>query len=248
MFSRWLWGLEVKLKLTDKTVESRRATSRQVDYWDVTLPGFGLRVTPKGRKTFTVRYRINGVMHRMTLGTYPRLTLADARDRARKAFAEVEQHRDPLLARQRAQQAPTFDELQREYMERHAKPKKRSRREDQRIINAYLLPVWRTRKAHDIERRDVRAIIDNIAVHGLNGERAAPVQALHVLACARKIFNWALSATSLKETHAGESSGPAKCANVNAFCRRRKSGAFRPHWTPRRNTIHSSRRLCGSAS
>src|SRR5215510_8951061 len=53
------------------------------EYWDASLPGFGLRVTPTGIKTWTIRYRHNGRLHRMTIGRYPKLSLADAREQAR---------------------------------------------------------------------------------------------------------------------------------------------------------------------
>src|SRR5437899_11434635 len=70
-------------------------------------------------------------------------------------------------------------------MERHAKAKKRSWREDQRILDHDVLPAWRTRKAKDITARDVRQLLDGIV------DRGAPIQANHVFALVRKVFNWA---------------------------------------------------------
>jgi hypothetical protein len=43
--------------------------------WDGTLPGFGGRVYPTGRKAFILRYRVNGRQRLFTLGTYGPLTL-----------------------------------------------------------------------------------------------------------------------------------------------------------------------------
>lgn len=62
-----------KQKLTDA---SRRASLRalrpgqtQIDYWCTSFAGF--RVSPGGRKTFMVRYRLGGRYRRVKLGVYP---------------------------------------------------------------------------------------------------------------------------------------------------------------------------------
>ena len=59
-------------------------------YWDVALPGFGVKVTPKGRKVFLVMYRLAGAGSRLrkyTIGPYGRVTLPMARAQAQKIFA-----------------------------------------------------------------------------------------------------------------------------------------------------------------
>ena len=54
----------------------------QVDYFDTKPPALGLRVAPSGRKTWFIMYRSGGRLRRLTLGTYPVLSLADAREQA----------------------------------------------------------------------------------------------------------------------------------------------------------------------
>jgi integrase len=54
-----------------------------VDYWDEALPGFGMRVSSGGTRTWVVMYRYNGIKRRMKIGIYPTKSLADARDDAR---------------------------------------------------------------------------------------------------------------------------------------------------------------------
>ena len=61
----------------------------RVEYWDATFPAFGLRVTEKGSKSWVLMYRREGRLRRFTVGSYPRLSLADARDKARAALHEI---------------------------------------------------------------------------------------------------------------------------------------------------------------
>ena len=154
--------------------------------WDPSFPRFGLRLSDRGRKVWVVRYRAAGRRRRLTLGIYPHLSLANARKQARDAMHVVENGGDPAAEKAADRVAETFGELATEYLERHAKPRKKSWREDDRILESELLPAWKPRKVKDITRRDVRAVIDNVAA------RPAPIMANRVLALVRKMFNFAI--------------------------------------------------------
>ena len=63
-------------------------------YWDKNMPGFGLRVSPKGRKTFFDQYRFrqaDGTLkeRQETIGTLGFLTVAEARNLARQLKAKA---------------------------------------------------------------------------------------------------------------------------------------------------------------
>ncbi len=45
------------MKLTKNSIDALEASARDTMYWDTGLPGFGLKVTPKGRKVFVALYR-----------------------------------------------------------------------------------------------------------------------------------------------------------------------------------------------
>ena len=69
-------------RLTDKLLKGleRAGATGQIDVWDKITPGFGIRVSMGGRKSFIVGTRINGKFRRITLSPpYDGLTLADAR-------------------------------------------------------------------------------------------------------------------------------------------------------------------------
>src|SRR5438874_8409 len=72
-----------------------KPSNKRVNYFDKDLPGFHVRVTPNGVKTFSVMYRHGGRLRRLTIGTYPPLTLADARDAAREALRKAAKGEDP---------------------------------------------------------------------------------------------------------------------------------------------------------
>jgi integrase len=74
-----------------------------------------------------------------------------------------------------------------EYMKRHALPKKRSADQDQRKLNADVLPELGTQFAAEISKSDIVALLDKIV------DRGAPVGANRTLALLRKLYNWAMA-------------------------------------------------------
>jgi hypothetical protein len=86
------------LRLTKSVIDDLPVLSKDTVYWDGGLPGFGVKVTPKGRKVFIVMYRLAGAGSRLrkyTIGPYGRITLPMARAQAQKIFAARLDGRDP---------------------------------------------------------------------------------------------------------------------------------------------------------
>ena len=75
---------KVHLKLTDLAIANLKPASPQIDYWDMLLPSFGVRVGLR-RKTFIVM--LGTPRKRRTLGHYPLMNLQTARERARSLLA-----------------------------------------------------------------------------------------------------------------------------------------------------------------
>ena len=94
-----------QVNLTVKKLESLKPKTKRTEYWDASLSCFGVRVTPNGDKVFCIMYRINGKLRRMTLGEYPILKLADARDMAKDAFKLVRNGIDPVEEKKRQEEA-----------------------------------------------------------------------------------------------------------------------------------------------
>jgi integrase len=91
------------------------AAARQEILWDTEVPGLGLRVYPSGRRSWCLRYRVNGRRRIVTLGVYGVLTLEMARDEARGHLVDLKRTRkDPLT---RPQEIPTIRDLISQYVE-----------------------------------------------------------------------------------------------------------------------------------
>ncbi len=176
-----------KAHLTHRTIDTFTAGRWMTDYWDAQLPGFGVRVSKSGRKTFIVRYKgSSGSKRRLNLGVYPLMSLAEARDEAREKLAAIAKGEDPQVEKVAEREAVTFGEMAETYLERHAKIKKRRWREDERILRVDLLPQWRSRKAKGIGRREVGEVLDAIVARG------APIMANRVKALISKIYNFGI--------------------------------------------------------
>jgi integrase len=122
----------------------------------------------------------------MTLGPYPTLSLADARQLARAALRDAAHGADPAGEKQTQRGAESFGELAQLYLDKHAKVLKRSWREDERTINRELLPRWKNWKAIEIKRKHVIAMLDEIAGRG------SGIMANRTRALTSKIFNFAI--------------------------------------------------------
>src|SRR5436309_2187704 len=99
-----------RVSLNDARVRKLTAPATgQTVVWDVALPRFGLRLATGGARTWVIKYRAGGRVRWLTLGTYPLLSLANARKKAKEALAKVVQGEDPATERHAAREAVTFD-------------------------------------------------------------------------------------------------------------------------------------------
>ena len=175
------------MKLTKRVIDAasyQGSGNARCVLWDNEVAGFGVRIFPSGKKSFLLSYRTQGRKRLMTIGAYGVLTLDQARIQARSLLAKVEtEDADPLAERQHEALGETMRELCAIYLDRYAKPHKKSWREDERRINNRLLPRWGDLKAKAIHRADVAALHAEIGA-----KEGKPYEANRTLALIAKIF------------------------------------------------------------
>lgn len=115
------------VKLTAKGVEAAKPGRSRIEIPDQVVVGLYLVVQPSGAKAWAVRYRIDGKPKKFTLGPFPRIELATAREAARRALELVEHGIDPATQReeQKAEEArrraSTFEAAATQFVEIYAK-------------------------------------------------------------------------------------------------------------------------------
>ncbi len=174
-------------KLTKRTVDALKPRpGRDLVVFDSELSGFGIRVKPSGRKSYLIQYRnAGGRSRRLTISGHGRLTAEQARDQAKQLLAAAARGQDPAEERHRALRAPTVAQLAALYVERHARPRKKTAVADESMLRRYILPAFGTKKVDAITAADVARL------HHALGDK--PLAANRVLALLSVMFNLAES-------------------------------------------------------
>lgn len=165
-------------RLTDARVSAiAPPKSGRIEYPDDLVRGLRLRVGAGGRKAWIVRTRAGDKQINKTLGPYPLISLASARDLAREFLIT-------LVKEGEVRQKRTFGELADDWIKHVAKPKNKSWHNQERRLEIYVLPKWRNTDLGSIRRADVRDLID-----GIDGI-VAPGRALAIV---RTLFRYAMA-------------------------------------------------------
>jgi len=181
-------------RLTDRSLKALKPTKKRYDVMDTDVPGFGVRVTERGQRTFILIARYPGSSNptRRAVGEYPALRLEKARERARhwrdlvvRQGIDPKTEEDRLRRLELRKQQTTFAAVAEDFLERHVKGQ-RKERDTEREIRKELIAHWGERPIASITREDVVALVDAIA-------RRAPYLAHNVLAHVRSLFNWAIN-------------------------------------------------------
>lgn len=172
---------------TDAYIKSLKPKS--VRYEEFRDGGFGIRVTPKGLKTWLYRYRINGQRYFITLGHYPAVSLSAAK----KQFIELSDMRkegvnpQDHLHEKKLQEHNTVKHLilnwYSNYIEKHRAQPLQIRQQ----IDADIIPLLGDREIETLKTRDITHALDKIV------KRGSPVHANKVLSTLKQAFNYAVS-------------------------------------------------------
>ena len=173
------------MTLTDLMIGKMKPKGERYEILDG--DGLCIRVMPTGKKSWIYRYLFDGNARRLTIGSYPTISLAEAREKSAQAAQDVERGIDPGLKKkeQKAKRkaAPTFADLLEEFwdLELQFAPTGKARK---RLVEKDVLKSWGKRKVETITRRDAVLLLDGV-------RKRAPVGANRLQGVLVRMFNFA---------------------------------------------------------
>ena len=174
-----------KVNFTKAVIVDAVAPERGRRYlYDAEEAGLVLQITAAGRKTFQLYKKHQGRPVRVTFGTWPEITVEQARKKARKAKTDLDAGANPNDDLRQKRQEMTFADLFGQYMVRHAKVRKLTWQEDQNQFDRYL-GAFAKKKLSAITRKDVAALHARIG-------KTAPTAANRVLSLLSSVFGRAI--------------------------------------------------------
>jgi integrase len=177
------------MKLTAKYVENVRPDEVRREIADGGCAGLYLLLQPSGHRSWAVRYRVGGRSAKLTIGSWPEVSLLDARVAAAAARKRVKQGEDPAKAKQDdkikadAARADTVTAVCESYMAIEAK-KLRTAGQRRSILKRLIYPALGAMPIAAVKRSDVVRLLDKIETGA--GPRMSDV----ALATLRRIFHW----------------------------------------------------------
>ncbi len=157
-------------------------------YKDAKAEGLQLRVASSGAKTFSVYRWVKSDQkpERITLGRYPALSIEKARQQAAGINAAIAEGRNPNEPVRDGRNEMTLQELFNLYLERWARPNKKTWREDVSQFEQYC-----KRQSNLSKQKLSRISKGQIASLHAEISKDTPIRANRFVSFMRSLFNWA---------------------------------------------------------
>jgi integrase len=204
-----LWKMPNQ-SITIRTIEAAKpCAGRDVYTWDNSLKGFGLRVTPRGIKSYVLQYRVNGgPARRTTIGIHGSpWTTQTARKEAERLLTLVRQGIDPIEAAREAKRREkvlNFSAYCDQFVELYLQSNWVDTWPEQlRIIENVLKPRWGKKALTALKRADMVKLMDDYA------NRPGSRKVIHSLL--RKLFNWAVDRADIEISPLTGMKAPKAC-------------------------------------
>lgn len=174
-------------RISKRAVDASQPLAKDAYLWDDELTGFGVKITPAGRKVYLVQYRIGGRRgrtRRVTIGPHGTVTPEQARTDAKRLLGAAASGLDPAAARQEERRQPSLGALLDQFLIDHvdAKLKASTAAEYRRLARLYVPPGLRRKSAAELQRSDIARLHLTM--------RDKPYQGNRTLALLSKFFNW----------------------------------------------------------
>ena len=160
----------MRVKITKRQVDAIRPGASDRFLWDSELRGFGLKVTPSGRKVYILQYRMGGrglPVKRYTIGNYGDYTPDGARAVAEKLRGSIRNNVDPGAAKRRAieeqRAAITVKHLCEQYLQNPPPKKTSTLAVDKGRIARHIVPLLGSKLVRDVTPGDIRRFMAAVA-------------------------------------------------------------------------------------
>src|SRR6266404_4844450 len=157
-------------RLSDRYLQTVRAPpTGRLEILDTEAPGLVLRVNPAGLRSWTIRYRPKGhPQRRASFGSYPMISLAEARQRAREIAAAAGRGVDlpaqeALKVKERRRQVgrpATVAEVLDRYIAEYCEPNQRRWQLTKRMFESHVKPAIGDRQLNELRRSDLVEMLD----------------------------------------------------------------------------------------
>ena len=194
------------MKLTDRQIQlTKPPGSGRLTLSDGN--GLQLRITSNGKRSWSLQYRYQGAMRKYTIGSYPEITLKDARARNTELRASIQAGNDPQTSKKlaRSPSSTNVEECFEEYLRDHLKINvQKSWPEYERAMRRDVLPFVGKIELEALDKPAVRAVIRRIT------DRGSMVLANRVLQYISKMLKWAVGVGYITANPAADIPKPFK--------------------------------------
>ena len=176
-----------KIKLTKRSVDPVKPPTDEdfILISDKEIPGFALRVTRAGVKSYILQYRIHGRQRKYTIGRHGDITADKARAVALALRGKITDGIDPQADRKKERGIPTLSKFADEYLD-YARGKKKTWEKDRTLLRLRILPRLGDYRLDTIEKRQIEKLHHDIR-HELT-----PATANRHLSLIKRLFNLAI--------------------------------------------------------
>lgn len=142
------------MALTDTWLKKNLGKERIEQHVEADRDGLSIRVSPKGKITFQMRFRYQGKQARLDLGSYPNLSLQEAREELKDMKRILETGHDPRVHKKielhKVSNALTFEGVYREWHEKYCLVNKKNAQQQLRSFELYIFPKYGSLPADQI--------------------------------------------------------------------------------------------------
>lgn len=173
-----------RVNFTKAVISALEPAAKLYDVADTKQQGLFVRVRPTGSKKFLVYRKVEGIPQRLMIGSFPEVTVEQARDFTAMTLGKIAMGENPFDERAALRQEMSVGTLFARYLENYSKPRKRTWKRDEKLYDLHLKPKWDSKKVSKLTRLEIQERHEAIG-------KSTPIQANRVLSLVSKMMAYA---------------------------------------------------------